>query len=53
MKNKLQFKKYNTIGIQERKAVNNVMKTGILSDFFANKNKNFLGGKYVRKFEEN
>ncbi len=53
MKNKIQFKKYNTIGIQERKAVNDVMKTGVLSDFFANKSKNFLGGKYVRKFEEN
>ena len=42
MKNKLQLTKYNTIGIQERKAVNEVMKTGVLSDFFANKNGLFV-----------
>mgnify|MGYP001234135960 CR=1 FL=1 len=52
MKNKLKFKKYNTIGKEERVAVDKVMKSGVLSDFFANKNKNFLGGKYVKKFEK-
>ena len=51
MKNKFKFKKYNTIGKQERIAVDKVMRSGDLSDFFANKNKNFLGGKYVKKFE--
>ena len=47
----MKFKKYNTIKVEERRAVNKVMKSGILSNFFANKNKNFLGGKYVLKFE--
>tara|TARA_B100000780_G_C21098923_1_gene443361 strand:+ start:435 stop:1658 length:1224 start_codon:yes stop_codon:yes gene_type:complete len=48
----MKFKKYNTIKVEERRAVNKVMKSGILSNFFANKNKNFLGGKYVLKFEK-
>ncbi len=51
MKNTLKFKKFNSINVEERIAVNKVMKSGILSDFFANRNKNFLGGKYVNKFE--
>ena len=48
----IKFKKYNTIKSEEIRAVNKVMKSGVLSDFFANKNRNFLGGKYVQKFEK-
>lgn len=45
------FKKYNTIQKEEIKIVNKVLKTGVLSEFYANRKKNFLGGKYVNKFE--
>lgn len=51
MKNTLKFKRFNTIGREEEIAVQKVVKTRILSNFFANKNKNFLGGKYVNRFE--
>ena len=44
----IKFRKYNTIKSEEVRAVNKVMKSGILSDFFANKNKNFLG---INKFK--
>ena len=48
----IKFRKCNTIKSEEVRAVNKVVNRGILSDFFANKNKNFLGGKYVQKFEK-
>ncbi len=52
MKNK-KFKRYNTIQREEIKIVNKVMKTGVLSDYYANRHQNFLGGKYVNQFEKN
>ena len=45
------FKRYNSIGIKEISAANKVLRTGILSDFIAGKNKNFLGGIKVNQFE--
>lgn len=50
MKN-LKLKKFNTIGKEELKAASKVIRSGILSDFFAKEGDNFLGGKYVKKFE--
>jgi len=47
------FKKINQIGNQEIKAVNKVMKSGILSDFIASKSEKMFGGKNVLKFENN
>ena len=46
------FKRYNSIGREEIGAVNKVMKTGILSDFIANRSEQFYGGTKVREFEE-
>ena len=53
MKNKVkkEFKKYNPIGIEEIRAVNKVLKTGVLSGFVATKGEDFLGGKKVKEFE--
>tara|TARA_B110000027_G_scaffold43891_1_gene48363 strand:- start:1395 stop:2675 length:1281 start_codon:yes stop_codon:yes gene_type:complete len=45
------FKRYNSIGKEEIKAVNKVMKTGVLSDFIANRSEQFYGGKKVKEFE--
>ena len=47
------FKQYNTIGREEIKAVNKVLKSGELSSFLGAYSKKFYGGKYVRKFEKN
>lgn len=47
------FKRRNTIDSNEIKAVNNVLKKGILSDFIATSGKGFNGGKHVKIFEEN
>lgn len=46
------FKRYNSIGREEISAVNKVMKTGILSNFIANRSEQFYGGTKVREFEE-
>ena len=45
------FLPYNTIGKEEIAAVNNVMKTGVLSKFLGSSGKDFLGGPQVIKFE--
>lgn len=46
------FKTHNTIGIEEQKAVNSVIKSRILSDFLARWSKNFYGGQKVRELEK-
>ena len=46
------LKSYNSIGIEEIKAANKVLKSGKLSNFMAGKNKKFYGGTYVKKFEK-
>ena len=43
----------NTIGKEEIKAVNKVLKTGKLSGFRASPNKDFLGGQKVLQLERN
>lgn len=43
---------HNSIGKEERQAVNKVMKSGKLSAFYGSWGKGFYGGKYVRKFEK-
>ena len=48
---KKQFKKYNSIGNEELQAAHKVIKSGVLSDYIAHDGPNFLGGKYVKKFE--
>ena len=39
------------IGKEERKRVNDVLDSGMLSGFVAQAGDNFLGGKYVKEFE--
>ena len=39
------------IGEEERKRVNDVLDSGMLSGFVAQAGDNFLGGKYVKEFE--
>ena len=46
------FKTHNTIGREEEKAVNLVMKSRILSDFLAAWSKNFYGGSKVKELEK-
>ena len=46
------FKPYNTIGIEEIKAVQKVMRTGVLSQFLGSRGKYFYGGPQVQKFEK-
>lgn len=43
---------YNSIGIEEEKAVGRVMRERILSDFVARDGQWFLGGKYVKQLEK-
>ena len=45
------FKKYNSIGKEEIRAATKVLKTGILSEFFASYPKGFNGGRYNQLFE--
>ncbi len=47
------FSIYNSIGVEEQEAASKVVKSGILSDFLGAPGSNFLGGKYVKKFERN
>ena len=45
------LKRRNTISIEEKRAVNKVLETGILSDYLASDLEKFNGGKSVIKFE--
>ena len=45
------FPKYNTIGEEEKKAVIEVMDSGVLSGFLGTWSPEFLGGKYVQRLE--
>ena len=45
------FKKYNSIGKEELRAVTKVMKSGRLSGYVADKSKDFYGGNAVKVFE--
>jgi perosamine synthetase len=45
------FPPYNPIGEEEKKAVLEVVSTGLLSDFIARHCEKFRGGKYVQKLE--
>mgnify|MGYP001051333730 CR=1 FL=1 len=49
---KKKFKEFNSFGIEEVNAAHKVVKTGVLSGFIANHEKEFYGGKYVKKLEE-
>ena len=46
------FKKKNSIGNKEISSAIKVLKSGELSGFMGSSGPNFLGGKYVRNFEE-
>lgn len=46
------LKRHNPIGSDEIEAVNEVLKSGILSDFLGAESKKFYGGKRVLEFEE-
>ena len=49
---KSSLKKFNSYDQKELSAASKVIKSGIISDFIGKKGKNFYGGKYVRKFED-
>jgi len=44
-------KQYNSIGLEEANAVARVMGEGVLSDFIGRAGDKFLGGKYVKRLE--
>ncbi|MCP4160214.1 MAG: DegT/DnrJ/EryC1/StrS family aminotransferase [Deltaproteobacteria bacterium] len=46
------FKQYNSIGEEERLAVNEVMKTGVLSKYIGVWDRDFYGGPKVQEFEK-
>lgn len=46
------FPAYNTIGPEEKQAVNRVLDSGVLSEFLGTWSSGFYGGPYVRKLEE-
>lgn len=46
------FKRYNTIGEEEKKAVLEVIESGVLSQFVGTWSKNFNGGPKVKLFED-
>lgn len=48
---KTKFKPYRSIGKEEIKAANKVLKSGNLSQFIGARGEDFLGGPMVRKFE--
>ena len=50
---KKNFREFNSHGSEEVKAAQKVARTGILSGFVANNTKEFYGGKYVNKLENN
>ena len=45
------FKRYNSIGKKEQDAVQEVMKTGVLSRYLASWGEDFFGGEKVQEFE--
>jgi len=45
------FERYNTIGTEEVAAVEEVIKTGVLSKYLGEWSQDFYGGKMVQKFE--
>ena len=45
------FQRYNTIGTEEMKAVEGVVKTGVLSQYLGEWSPDFYGGEMVQKFE--
>jgi perosamine synthetase len=45
------FKKFNTIGDEEKAVVNEILDSGLLSKYVGQWGEDFLGGPYVRKFE--
>ena len=45
------FEKYNPIGAEEKELVNQVLDTGVLSQFYGEWGPNFYGGPFVQKFE--
>jgi len=45
------FPLYNSLGAEEKQAVNKVMDKRIISDFIGRAGDKFLGGEYVKKFE--
>ena len=45
------FEKYNPIGEEEKELVNQVLDTGILSQFYGEWGPSFYGGPFVQKFE--
>lgn len=47
-----QFKSYNSIGEEERLAVDEVMRSGVLSQFLGVWHKDFYGGPKVQEFEK-
>lgn len=49
---KTPMKRYNSIGVEEIKAANSVLESGILSGFLGSWSPEFYGGKKVREFEE-
>ena len=48
---KKKFAPYNSIGEEERKAVDKVMRSGVLSQFLGSWHKDFYGGPKVQEFE--
>ena len=48
-----QFKKYNSIGEEESKAVQQVVESGVLSKFLGCWGEDFYGGPKVKEFEKN
>ena len=49
---KKKFKKYVSIGKEEKKAAVKVLNKGVLSDFLGEKDPKFYGGEQVQKFEK-
>ena len=48
----MQLEKYSSLDSTDYKLIKKVVKSKILSDFFAKGNKKFYGGKYVNEFEK-
>ncbi|CAM8380495.1 DegT/DnrJ/EryC1/StrS family aminotransferase [Candidatus Methylopumilus planktonicus] len=49
---KTEFKRYNSIGIEEEQAVKKVVESGVLSQFLGAWHEDFYGGSKVKEFEE-
>ncbi|MEN6321426.1 MAG: DegT/DnrJ/EryC1/StrS family aminotransferase, partial [Syntrophaceae bacterium] len=45
------FPKHRTTGDEEKRIVMEVMDSGILSEFMGSNNEHFMGGPYVKGFE--